>query len=381
MPLTARRLNRATLARQLLLARERLDVVDAVHRIVALQAQEPASPYIALWTRLLDLDPADLDRAFAADAIVKASLMRITLHAVAAADYPAFHEAMQPSLRGSCLTDSRFTVAGLSVREAEALVPDLLAFAARPRSNADVHAWLDDRLGGPPRAGAWWALRRFIPVVHAPTGGAWTFGPRPAYRAARDGARTGEPDRWLQHLARRYLEGFGPASMPDLAQFAMVQRSRARDALGALAHRGEIATLDGPGGIVLFDVPGGPLPAEETPAPSRLLPMWDSVLLAYADRARIIPPRYRPLVTRTNGDVLPTLLVDGHVAGVWRPVEDGIEATAFAPISEDAWADLEVEARSLRAFLSGRDPLVYRRYGNWWPRLPPADGGVRVLAG
>src|SRR5687768_12654111 len=101
MRLTARQLNRATLARQVLLEREPLDIVEAVHRAVALQAQEPASPYLALWNRVARFNPADLDRAFSVHAVVKATLMRVTLHAVDGADYPAFHEAMQPTLRAA----------------------------------------------------------------------------------------------------------------------------------------------------------------------------------------------------------------------------------------------------------------------------------------
>ena len=146
MNLTARQLNRATLARQLLLRREPLDVVDAVHRIVAVQAQEPASMYVALWNRVADFDPADLDRALFDRTIVKATVVRITIHAVDARDYPAFHEAMQPSLRASRLYDTRFTVAGVSIGETDALLPDLLAFADRPRTGAELEAWLDDRL-------------------------------------------------------------------------------------------------------------------------------------------------------------------------------------------------------------------------------------------
>jgi hypothetical protein len=84
-------------------------------------------------------------------------------------------------------------------------------------------------------------------------------------------------------------------------------------------------------------------------------------------------------VIRINGDVLPTILVDGYVAGVWRPVEDGIEVTALHPITKDAWAGLDTEARPLRAFLADREPGVYRRYGHWWARLP--DGECRVLGG
>jgi hypothetical protein len=107
--------------------------------------------------------------------------------------------------------------------------------------------------------------------------------------------------------------------------------------------------------------------------------MWDSILLAYADRSRVIPPDYRRLVTRNNGDVLPTLLVDGRVAGVWRPVEGGIEATAFHALPEAAWDGLAAEARALVAFLADRDPAVYRRYGHWWAKLPA--GRTRVLPG
>ena len=124
-------------------------------------------------------------------------------------------------------------------------------------------------------------------------------------------------------------------------------------------------------------MPDGLIPPEDAPAPPRLLPMWDSVLLAYADRGRVIAPEYRRLVTRNNGDVLPTLLVDGCVAGVWRPADGGIEATAFLPLAEETWDALEAEAGALVAFLAGRDPAVYRRYAHWWDALPSVE--VRVL--
>lgn len=379
MTLTARQLNRATLGRQLLLRREPLGVVEAVRRVVAIQAQEPASPYLALWSRLAGFDPADLDRAFGDHAVVKATLMRIALHAVDAADYPAFHEAMQPSLRASRLHDRRFTGTGLTAADADALVPPLLAFAGQPRANADVEAWLSGGPGGPVHERAWWALRTYGPFVHAKTGGPWSFGLRPSYVAAPNRRQSADPEAALQVLARRYLEGFGPASAQDLAQFGMLQpRTRVRDALASLVADGAAVMLEGPGGVELFDVPGGLLPPENAPAPPRLMAMWDSVLLAYADRSRVIPPEHRRLVTRNNGDVLPTLLVDGNVAGVWRPVEDGIEATAFDTLAEEAWEGLESEARALVAFLADREPAVYRRYAHWWDGLPGAE--TRLLA-
>jgi hypothetical protein len=376
MALTARRLNRATLGRQLLLAREPLDVAAAVRRLAALQAQEAASPYVALWNRLAGFDPDDLDAAYADRTVVRATLLRITSHAVHAEDYPAFHNAMVSSLRASRLHDRRFTSSGLTVADADALLPHLLEFAAQPRVKAEVEDLLEARLGDRnPRA--WWALRTFAPLWHAPTGGPWSFGPRPSFVAAPVRLPPEDQDASVRWLLRRYLEAFGPATAADFAQFTLLTRAVARDALRALA--GELERLEGPDGAELFDVPTGPLPAEDTPAPPRLLPMWDSILFAYFDRSRVIPPDYRRLVIRNNGDALPTLLVDGYVAGVWRPVEGGIEATAFHRLPEDAWTGLAAEAAALTAFLAGRDPAVYRRYRHWWDKLPGTE--VRVLPG
>jgi Winged helix DNA-binding domain len=375
MRLTARQLNRATLGRQLLLHRERLDVPDAVRRVMALQAQEAASPYLALWNRLVDFDPADLDAAFAGRAVVKASLIRITLHAVRAEDYPIFHDAMVSSLRASRLYDRRFRETDLTIPDIDGFLPHLLGFLERPRSKTEIEAMVETHFGAAqPRA--WWALRTFAPLHHSPTGGPWSFGPRGTFVAAgRKAPRS--PDEAVRRLLTRYLEAFGPAAAADFGQFTMLRKPAITQALQTLA--GEVEELDGPDGMTLYDVPGGLLPAEDTPAPPRLLPMWDSILLAYADRSRVMPPEYRKLVTRNNGDVLPTLLVDGYVAGVWRPVEGGIEATAFHALSDEAWLGLEAEARALVAFLADREPIVYRRYVHWWSTLPHAE--VRLLPG
>ena len=124
---------------------------------------------------------------------------------------------------------------------------------------------------------------------------------------------------------------------------------------------------------MLYDIPDALRPNEETPAPPRLMAMWDSVLLAYSDRSRIIPPEYRAHVIRSNGDVLPTLLLDGYVAGVWRSVDGGIEATAFHPLPADAWQGLSAEAEALKALLSNRQAKIYSRHNNWWTHLPSAE--------
>ncbi len=344
-----------------------------------MQAQQAASPYLALWNRLTDFDPAELDVAFADGTVVKSNMVRMTLHAVLADDYQAFREALELSLRAAKL-DDRFTVSGLTVEDADMLVPEVLAFAAQPRTAAEFEAWLEQRLGTRPKPGAWWGLRQYAPLLRAPTGGPWSFDSRTSYVAPRTRPVLADPDvsaGSLQTLVLRYLEGFGPASVADVAQFAQVQRARARKALQALA--GDLDWLEGPNGEDLFDIPGAVHRDEDTPAPPRLMAMWDSVLLAYSDRSRIIPPNYRTLVARMNGDVLPTLLVDGYVAGVWRSVEGGIEATAFHRLPDDIWERLAAEARSLVAFLADREPEVYRRYDHWWSKLPSAE--ARLLPG
>ncbi|MEU7730944.1 crosslink repair DNA glycosylase YcaQ family protein [Streptomyces sp. NPDC040724] len=383
MTITARELNRATLGRQLLLNREPLTVPEGVRRVVALQAQHAASPYLALWNRLAGFAPAELDAAFTGRSVVKATLMRITLHAVHAEDYPVFRTAMEPTLCASRL-GARFAAAGLTPADAGELLPELLAFARRPRTSAEMQAWTGERLGAEQRDGAWWGLKGYALLHHAPTDAPWSFGLRPSFIAAGTGAgpvpvpvpadRAGESEA-LQALILRYLAGFGPASVADVAQFALVKRAHVRAALRALDA--VVEQLQGPDGDTLFDLPGALRPPAETPAPPRLMAMWDSILLAYADRSRVIPPAYRPLVIRRNGDVLPTLLVDGHVAGVWRPLQGGIEATAFHPLSPATWDGLAEEAQSLRAVLDDRETEVYSRYHHWWAKLPDAD--VRML--
>jgi hypothetical protein len=144
-----------------------------------------------------------------------------------------------------------------------------------------------------------------------------------------------------------------------------------QQALADLADR--IVPLEGPDGVALYDVPDGVVPPARTKAPPRLLGMWDNVLLAYADRSRIVPDEYRPIVIRRNGDVLPTLLVDGRVAGVWRAVDGTVEVSALHELPAATWKAVAREAEALAAFLAARDPSPYRRYAHWWEGLLAAE--------
>jgi DNA glycosylase AlkZ-like len=376
MQLSTRQLNRTTLQRQLLLQRARVDVVDAVRHLVGLQAQQPAAPYLALWNRVADFDPTDLDAAFAGHRVVKASLLRITLHAVAVEDRPVWHRAVLPALRGSRLYDRRFTGTGQTAADADGIVDDLLELLAEPRTNAEVEAWLAQRFPDVPDSRVWWALRTYAPLIHAPGPHPWAYGPRPSYRAAPVVRYDGERTDAMLVLARRYLAAYGPATAADLAGFATLERAPATAAIGALKESGELVEHTGPDGKPILDLAEGSIADEDVVAPPRLLGMWDNVLLAHTDRSRLIPPDYRATVIRRNGDVLPMLLVDGQVAGVWRLVERGIEATAFRRLPATAWDGLAGEADMLRSLVVEREPRVFSRYDHWWKRIDGAQTKV-----
>ncbi len=359
-------LNRATLQRQLLLQRERATVREVVRRVVAVQAQSPPAPYVALWNRIADLDLADVDQAFADRSLIKASLMRITLHAVDVTDYPAFHAASTPLLRAARLNDRRFRDTGLTVDDADGAVAPLLELLETPRSKAEILEHLADNVSSEPRL--WWALKTYAPLVHSPTGTPWSFDSDTRYERA---PRLDRPplDDAIRSLIRRYLAGLGPATIHDFAQFSLQPMSRARPAFEEM--RDELVTQTTIDGDELFDIPDAPtLPDRDTPAPPRLLAMWDSTLLAYHDRSRMIPDQHRPHVIRRNGDVLPTVLVDGRVAGVWRTGPDGIEIGALEPIDADTWEALENEARLLLGALADRGRDIVGRTNSWWPKLP-----------
>lgn len=379
MKLTAERLNRATLGRQMLLEREGASLEETLRRIVALQAQMPPSPYLALWNRIDGFDPTDLDEAFLNYRVVKGHQLRMTLHATLVDDYRPFREAVETSQR-TILRDKRFTKSGAIASDVDALMPHLLDYTREPRTAAELQRWVEEQIASEAASTIWMAVRRYAPLLRAPTGGPWAFDsqityitpPVPTTLADEDVSATA-----LETLIWRYLEGFGPASVADMGQFMLIQRGKIRAAIKAIGDR--LVQYEGPNGEELFDVPGGLLPDGDTPAPPRLMAMWDSTLLAYSDRSRIIPDPYRKVAIRSNGDVLPTLLVDGQVAGLWRALEHGVEASAFQPLPEPVWDQLEAEAHQLCRFLASRDAEVYRRYHHWWDKIPDLE--PRLLAG
>jgi hypothetical protein len=351
-PLTLRELNRATLARQLLLGRERLDVAAAVARLGALQAQRPRAPYVALAARLEGFEREQLNRALHDRAVVRATLMRETLHLVTAGDYPHDAAAMAPyfnRLREKHLPDGvdMARVIELAAHAEAALAEPLEATALRP-----LLARLEDRMDDDR---VWRRVRTNALILHVPGEEPHAFGQRNRFVAAAAwlGAPPAEAAEGTRRLVRRTLASFGPSSRADLAAFTGLAVAAIAPALDALEP--ELERLSDGRGRELYDVRGAPRPPAETPAPLRLLGEWDNVLLAHADRTRVVDDETRRRVIRKNGDVLPTILVDGVVAGTWwwRRRKDAatLTATPFVKLTKPQRSELEREAELALAVL------------------------------
>jgi hypothetical protein len=360
-------LTRETMVRQGLSSRRPLGVTDAVRSVLALQAQEPAAPYVALWNRIEDFDGADLDRALAEGSIVKASLFRFTLHAVDANDISWARAAMQSRVHDAGHHDVIDGI-GLSSQRVDEILARLTTEMTEPHGNADMEQLLAELVPeAVDTARLWSALRVVGAFRHAATPGPWSFGRRPVFLPCT--AAAGDERAATAELVRRYLIAFGPATIADMSQFTILKRSALREVVESMD---DVVDVSGADGGQLIDVKGrDPEPDGELASlPPRLLGMWDSVLLAYADRSRVIPDEHRAHVIRRNGDVLPTVLVGGRVRGVWRASVDGIQVRALEPMDDATLAQLDDEARDLRRFLADREPAVFSRFGRWWDHLP-----------
>jgi hypothetical protein len=358
------RLNRATLHRQLLLQPADLAVGPALERLGGLQAQEAASPYLALWARLRHFDAASLDRAIANRQAIKATLMRATLHIVTRNDYLRLLPALRPSLHGQ----TRRNVGGPPA-DLAAVTEAAHEFATKPRGNVELREFVGGLVSDLSSQDAWWWVRRAATLVHAPGSGQWSFGRRPWLVSASawlDGASFAAEAASIEHLVRRHLGSFGPASAADIAAWSGLPAGRLRTGVEALEGAGELRRFSDERGRVLLDLVDAPLPDAAVPAPPRLLPMWASVRLAHADRTRVMSDADRARVIGRNGDVLPTFFVDGRVGGLWWAETDRgtarIVLEPFRPLARGVRRALDDLGSLLAAFVGAREPAVYGRY-------------------
>jgi hypothetical protein len=342
--LSTRELNRALLARQLLLERSSLPLEAALEQVAGLQAQYAPSPYIGLWSRLREFRRDDLTRALEDRRAVQATLLRVTIHIVSAADYPPFTEAIRRSRREWWERATRRELAGVDVEAAAALVRERLA--AGPARQAELTGLLAER--GFPKA-VWTGVGLWVDMVRVPPSGTWERRRADLYGLASDWVGPWRVDEGeaLEHLVRRYLAGFGPASLADLGSWAGLPLTPLRPVLERVGTR---RFRDEQGGE-LFDLPDMPLPDPDTPAPPRFLSTWDANLLVHARRTQLLPERHRPRIFHVRAPhSFPTFLVDGAVAGTWRHERGRVRLEPFEPLDAATRRELEAEAERLAAF-------------------------------
>ena len=333
--LTLRELNRATLARQLLLAPKRLSAVAVIEHLVGMQAQWPAAPYVGIWTRTTSFRREALERLLAHGAVVKATVMRQTLHLVTPHDY---------ALIRSSMSEANYPWETALARR---LAPSVRKLAkAGPVVTADALAHLERAHGltGIDARRAWRAARAAAHLVHHHETALWRARPEGRFVAC-DEPDDHTPVQARAEILRRYLAAFGPASRRDISAWGMLPMPLIDRALPLLEP---LRRFRDEKGRELLDVPRAPLPSPDTPAPVRFLPKWDNALLGFADRTRIISDEHRKVVIGKNGDVASTFLVDGFVAGIWRVEKGKVAIEPFGRVPKD----VDAEARRLEAWLA-----------------------------
>ncbi|HZO71497.1 MAG TPA: winged helix DNA-binding domain-containing protein [Ktedonobacteraceae bacterium] len=312
--LTLHELNRSTLARQMLLERTSLPTLAAMRQLIALQAQLPNSPYIGLWTRLRSYERSELVRMVEDRQAVRATMMRATLQLMAAEDYALLRSALQPALTRS--------LSAFFGKQVQQLPIDRFVDAARvyiqeqPRTFVEIRAKLAELFPDVDPALLAYAVRMHLPLVQVPPGGLWDFTGSPAMTLALTWLERplADAEEGLHSLILRYLATYGPATVKDLQTWSGL--TGLKDVVKA--YKPALRTFRDEQGNELLDLIDAPLPEASLPVPPRFLPEFDNLLLAHADRRRIIADEYRSSVFLTVGRVRATFLIDGFVNGTWK---------------------------------------------------------------
>jgi hypothetical protein len=345
-----RALNRALLARQMLLERRAMSAEAAIEHLVGLQAQAPLAPYVGLWSRLEGFRPGELADAIVERRAVRASLMRATIHLVTARDALALRPLVQPVLeRGFRASPFGRRLAGVDLEPLLVAGRELLD--ERPRTRAELASLLVERWPDVHPDSLVYAVSYLVPIVQVPPRGVWgTTGPPTWATMAGWLGRPVDDDPSLDDMVLRYLAAFGPATVMDVQAWSGLTRLRVVvDRL-----RSRLETFRDERGRELFDLPDAPRPDPDTPAPPRFLPEYDNVLIGHADRSRIISAGRAIPLPPGNGAMMGTLLLDGTFRGTWRITRSGIrpalEIEPFAPITASERTGLLDEGARLLTF-------------------------------
>jgi hypothetical protein len=341
---TTRELNRATLARQLLLERERVAVAEAVDRLGGLQAQEPRPPFVALWSRLDGFERDDLASALRKGQVVRAMLFRATLHLVSRKRYGVLRPALDDTMTRAMTAALKGRDAGLDLEKVLPAAEKLLARA--PRTFNELREELSGAFPKVNERALGYAVRTQLPLAMVATDDAWAF-PRDA-AFAPVGVRLRKPD--LEQLVLFHLAAFGPASAADVQRWSGVQGLKpVVDGLREQLVAFKVGRRE------LFDLPDAPRPGEDAEAPSRFLADFDSLVLAHDDRTRIVAEKHKPKIASRNLRIPAMVLWDGFAAGTWRIERKRgvatVTVTPFSKLPRGAARAMEPEALGLAAFV------------------------------
>lgn len=354
--LSRRQLNRSVLARQLLLERDVLDIPLTLQHVGGLQTQYAPSGYIGLWSRLREFERASLTHALEDRSVVQATLMRMTIHMVAADDFWTLCAGVRASRREWWLRIAKS-------RKLPAISYDDLAKSLRA-ALADGPLPRVELVAAMERAGFakpfWEPAGLWLDMVRVPPSGTWDrrradrYGladqwivPTNAEQAVDEDAKEGDG---LRLLLTRYLQAFGPAVVADAANWAGVPRARLEPVAAAM----ELAKFRDEKGAALVDLPGMELPDAAAPAPVRFLATWDATLLAHCRRTDILPEEFRTAIFHTKiPQSVGTVLVDGSVAATWAWRDDHVEVDELAKLTAAQRRAVAREADQLTAFYRG----------------------------
>jgi hypothetical protein len=360
--LSLRELNRATLARQMLLERAAVPVPEAVERLVGVQAQAAPGPYVGLWTRLAGFDRDDLAGAITERAVVKATLMRGTLHLVTAEDYPWLRRAVHPALAAAA-KDIASRRGGEGAFDVDEILAAGRRFFEEPHTYAELSAMLGELAPDVDIGSMRYTVRTHVPLVQVPTDTRWTYPGQPRFTLAEPWlgrpvpTASEDPDEDLRRLLTRYLAAFGPASVTDLQTWSGLGKLKERlnkvDKVDELAP--DLAVFRDENRRELLDLADAPRPDGDTPAPVRFVPEYDNLLLSHQKRARVVADEHRKRVFLPGLRVSRTVLVDGFVAGTWNVEKaKGVATLVVEPFSrpdKPTRAAITEEAERLVRFL------------------------------
>jgi hypothetical protein len=345
--LSTRELNRALLARQLLLERSLLPLPRALEAVGGLQTQYAPTGYVGLWSRLRDFPREALTKALMNRDAIQGTLMRSTIHTVSRADYPVLLAGVRSARRDWWLRVVRHQGNGLDMDVVAGTVRERLSRG--PARAAELKALL--AANGIP-AVAWSGLGLWLEMIRVPPSGTWERRQADLYGLADAwvGAIAATEEAGLALLVRRYLGGFGPARLADIASWAGLPPAKVMpvvERIGVRRFRDE-------DGKVLFDLPRAPLPDAGVRVPVRFLQTFEALLMIHARRTQVMPEQFRPIVFNTKTPhSMPVFLIDGAVAGTWRYEGGRIHVKPFEPIPRTAKRELEEESKALAAFHAG----------------------------